>query len=1072
MMGRKNPMYSRIKRRLDPLSVVLLNVVFLAVFIWLLSIPSFAQAQPQAALAEKNVLILHTLESSTPLSLETNRGLLDTLRIGGIPGANLFFESMDLRRNPGPELRKLLVEQMRLKWSHRKADMVITVYPEALEFVLNDCRDVFPYVPIIALHLPQNFVIAETGRRIIGHFPTYDITGTIDNALKLVPGTKRVYVVSGAHKVDKWLEDQARRASKKWERVEFLYLSHMTVEDILATVSKAPPGSVILYLALTQDVAGKSHTGLGLAHQLSQVSTVPTFGMFEAALGYGVTGGTLISWDLVGKRAGQLAIDILKGVKTLDDVPPILDVPSVPMFDWRQLRRWNISEAALPKGSIVINREVTFWDFKYYIIGSIAILLAQTLLVIGLLVQRRRKKEAEESLQQRTEELNQFFNVTLDLLGIANTDGYFLRLNQAAERILGYTREELMAKRFLEFVHPDDLDRTQKAISTLASQQEVFSFENRYRCKDGTYRWLEWSSAPVGKLIYAAARDVTDHKRTEKTLREKEETAREMAREAFVLAEIGRRVSSTLDIGRIYEAFAAEAQKIISFDRIVINLIDSEKVTVKNAYMAGGEIDDREVEKVYPLEGSGNAEMVRTKSTFLLQTEDFGEYKDRFPMLLSTFEAGFRSIMNVPLVSKGKVIGGLLLRSRKPNAYTDKDVRVAESIGNQIAGAIAITQLFQEQKQMENRLRESEERFRQVAETVGDFIWEVDTEGLYRYTSPSVEKILGYGPDELIGKMHFYDLFVPEVREEIKTAAFNVFAAKQTFQAFQNPNLSKEGKVVHLETSGIPMLDETGDLVGYRGADTNITERKKAEKEAIEARRELLRMERVSRMGELSASLSHELNQPLTAILSNARAALRFLESGTLDLAELGEILRDIVNDDKRAGDIIRSLRTMVKPEEGERELISINDLLHETVALFRSEAIIRNVRIKTDVSDSLPLLYVDKVQIQQVLINLMMNAAESMMGDDATVKAIVLQTGTSPDGHVQVAVRDFGSGIDEQELPKVFEPFFTTKRSGLGMGLSLSRSIIESHGGHIWAGNNPDKGITFYFNLPVSSNQ
>ena len=249
--------------------------------------------------------------------------------------------------------------------------------------------------------------------------------------------------------------------------------------------------------------------------------------------------------------------------------------------------------------------------------------------------------------------------------------------------------------------------------------------------------------------------------------------------------------------------------------------------------MAGGEIDDREVEKVYPLEGSGNAEMVRTKSTFLLQTEDFGEYKDRFPMLLSTFEAGFRSIMNVPLVSKGKVIGGLLLRSRKPNAYTDKDVRVAESIGNQIAGAIAITQLFQEQKQMENRLRESEERFRQVAETVGDFIWEVDTEGLYRYTSPSVEKILGYGPDELIGKMHFYDLFVPEVREEIKTAAFNVFAAKQTFQAFQNTNLSKEGKVVHLETSGIPMLDETGHLVGYRGADTDITERKRAEQEAI-----------------------------------------------------------------------------------------------------------------------------------------------------------------------------------------------------------------------------------------------
>ncbi len=284
---------------------------------------------------------------------------------------------------------------MRLKWRHRKADMVITVYPEALEFVLNDCRDVFPHVPIIGLHLPQDFMMAETGRRIIGHFPKYDITGTIDNALKLVPGTKRVYVVSGAHKVDKWLEDQARLASKKWERVEFLYLSHMTIEDILATVSKAPPGSVILYLALTQDVAGKSHTGLGLAHELSQVSTVPVFGLFESALGYGVTGGTLISWNLIGKRAGQLVIDILKGVKTLDDVPPVLEVPSVPMFDWRQLTRWNLSESALPKGSIVVNREFTFWDLKYYIIGVLAFVIAQSFLIAGLLLQKRRRRSAE-----------------------------------------------------------------------------------------------------------------------------------------------------------------------------------------------------------------------------------------------------------------------------------------------------------------------------------------------------------------------------------------------------------------------------------------------------------------------------------------------------------------------------------------------------------------------------------------------------------------------------------------------------------------------------------------------------
>jgi two-component system sensor kinase FixL len=267
-----------------------------------------------------------------------------------------------------------------------------------------------------------------------------------------------------------------------------------------------------------------------------------------------------------------------------------------------------------------------------------------------------------------------------------------------------------------------------------------------------------------------------------------------------------------------------------------------------------------------------------------------------------------------------------------------------------------------------------------------------------------------------------------------------------------------------------PILDDKGEITRAVHTVKDITERKRVEQEAFDARRELTRMERLSRMGELSASLSHELNQPLTAILSNARAALRFLQTGKLDPGELEEILQDIVKDDKRAGDIIRNLRAMVKPEEGEQELTSINDVLHETVALFRSEAIIRNVRIKMDLGDALPPVHINKVQIQQVLINLLTNAAESMTGGESAERIIVLQTVASSDGVVKVTVRDFGAGVEEQALQRIFEPFFTTKRSGLGMGLSLSRSIIESHGGHIWAENNPDKGITFYFDLPVSN--
>ena len=148
------------------------------------------------------------------------------------------------------------------------------------------------------------------------------------------------------------------------------------------------------------------------------------------------------------------------------------------------------------------------------------------------------------------------------------------------------------------------------------------------------------------------------------------------------MAEMGRIVSSTLDIDEVYESFAKELKRIIPFDRIVINFIDTEKGTARNLYIAGEELPGRTLEQVYPLKGSASAEMIRTGSSVLVQTEDFSEYEERFPQLLSTFQSGFRSILNVPLFSKGNIIGGLLFRSRKNNAYTDKEVRLAERIGS------------------------------------------------------------------------------------------------------------------------------------------------------------------------------------------------------------------------------------------------------------------------------------------------------------------------------------------------------------------------------------------------------
>jgi len=476
----------------------------------------------QDTLEGKNVLILNAFEANIPGFEKTIQGLSTTLQSGGISLGNQFCEHLDLRRNPEPEHRKIVVELLRLRYSRRKIDFIITLYPDSLRFVLEECQEIFPHAPILALYLPQGSEHPKGGRPVIPHVVVPKFKRTIEIALKLVPAAEHIYFVSGEHPFDKWVENKAKQDFKAWEgRLEFRYLSGMPLEEILARVSGAPSDSIIFIGVFSRDLAGKNLDTVQVGQQITRVSRVPVFGFLDTLIGHGIVGGSLLSLEYVGTRSGELVLDILRGNRLAEDIPNLLELPQLDMFDWQQLRHWNLDEDALPRGSIVMNREFTFWDLRYYAVGILAFILLQSFLILGLLAQRRRKRSAEASLQQKTEEMNTFFDVTLDLMCIASTDGYFLLLSPAWERTLGYTREELIAKRFFDFVHPEDQNTTLEAISTLASQQEILRFQNRYRCKDGTYRWLEWNASPAGKIIYAAARDVTERKQAEEAMRER-----------------------------------------------------------------------------------------------------------------------------------------------------------------------------------------------------------------------------------------------------------------------------------------------------------------------------------------------------------------------------------------------------------------------------------------------------------------------------------------------------------------------------------------------------------------------
>lgn len=248
----------------------------------------------------------------------------------------------------------------------------------------------------------------------------------------------------------------------------------------------------------------------------------------------------------------------------------------------------------------------------------------------------------------------------------------------------------------------------------------------------------------------------------------------------------------------------------------------------------------------------------------------------------------------------------------------------------------------------------------------------------------------------------------------------------------------------------------------------NTLSRRRSEMEGQRLRQDLAHVGRVSTMGELAASLAHELNQPLTAILSNAQAAQRILDSDRADLAEIREILGDIAEDDKRAGEVIHRLRGFLKKSNLDLSTLDIGKLVSEVVRLVSSDAIIRNVAIRLDLAPGLPPVRGDRVQLQQVILNLLMNGLDAMRESGEGERTLVLRTFSASPASVVVAVEDSGVGLEEADLDHVFHAFYTTKTDGLGMGLAIARSIVEAHGGRVDARNNPEGGATFSVTLPA----
>jgi PAS domain S-box-containing protein len=369
--------------------------------------------------------------------------------------------------------------------------------------------------------------------------------------------------------------------------------------------------------------------------------------------------------------------------------------------------------------------------------------------------------------------------------------------------------------------------------------------------------------------------------------------------------------------------------------------------------------------------------------------------------------------------------------------------------------------------QLSDDLRESEARMTLASEAAGFGVWMWNIVRDQIWGSERWLRLFGFAPDASVTFENIIQRVHPDDRQGVEREVRRAVADRGEYAAEYRLVLP-DNTQRWVTARGRVYPDSHGKPVQMMGATIDITARKQAELEVQQQRGELAHLSRVTMLGELSGSLAHELNQPLTAILSNAQAAQRFLAHDNADLNEVRDILADIVAEDKRAGEVIRRLRLLLKKGEVQHQPFDINEVVREVLKLVRSDLVNQGVAVEAELAPALPEVNADRVQLQQVLLNLVMNACDAMAGGPAGDHKLIIRTELAGSEGIRVSVADRGVGLASENLEKVFEPFFTTKVQGMGLGLSVCRSIITAHGGKLWATNNPGRGATFQFTLPT----